>query len=130
MKEINNLKEYNNQVMKFILSDEELKMSIKVKDLIWLFHNSPENFDGEGIAVKVKKGREKEFAEHILRYLMDYGNPDSNNINWSVPFENAFQEVLEGAEDNICEYSEWYWLQNYKYKIEKVNIWKYCYCCL
>lgn len=105
---MNEVKEYNNQVMKFKLSDEELKMSIKVKDLVWLFHNSPENFDGEGIAVKVKKGKEKEFAEHILKNLMDDESPDSNNMNWGIPFENAFQEVLEGAEDDICEYSEEY----------------------
>jgi hypothetical protein len=97
------MKEYNNQLMKFKITDNKLEMSIKIDDIVWLFHNSPDNFNGNGIAVKVKKGKEKEFAEYVLKYLMDF-ECDSHNTNWSAKFDEAFNTVLCGAENEICDY--------------------------
>ena len=94
------MKEFNEQVMKFKITKDKLKMEIALKDLVWLFHNSPENtFDGETIAAKVKRGKKQEFAEFIVNYLMDDESSDSSNTNWGVPFENAFTEAIEGAEE-------------------------------
>ena len=50
----------NEQLMKFRIEDNKLKMEIKINDLIWLFKTSEANFDGdEGQIAKVKKGQKR-----------------------------------------------------------------------
>jgi hypothetical protein len=99
------VKKFNNQVMKFTITSDKLKMEMSLQDLVWLFHNSPNNtYDGENIGAKVKPGMRQEFAEFIVKFLMDDARNESDNTNWSEPFENAFLEIIEGAED-FCKYS-------------------------
>lgn len=99
------MKKFNDQVMKFTITNDKLKMEISFKDLVWLFHNSPNNtYDGEGIGAKVRPGMRKEFAEFVVNHLMDAGC-DSDTTNWGEPFENAFIEIIEGAED-FCKYQD------------------------
>jgi len=100
------MKKFDQQVMKFSITKDKLKMEMSLKDLVWLFHNSPNNMsdDGEGIGVKVRRGKRQEFAEFIVNFLMDESRNDENNVNWGEPFENAFQEIFEGAEDEFCKY--------------------------
>lgn len=100
-------KKFEEHLMKFNITKDKLKMEIKLKDLEWLFENSPSNFgfEGEGIA-RVKRGKRQEFAEFIVRRLLDDSSEDSNNVVWGEPFEKIFEEILEGAEDEIIKYPD------------------------
>lgn len=93
-------KKFEEHLMKFHITKDKLKMEIKLKDLEWLFESSPNNFgsNGEG-AAKVKRGKRQEFAEYIVKRLLDDSSEDSNNTVWGEPFERIFEEILEGAED-------------------------------
>ena len=98
-------KRFEDQVMKFDITNTKLKIEITLKDLAWLFENSPSNYDldGEGPA-KVKRGKRKEFVEFIVNRLKDDSSEDSNNVVQGEPFEMIFEEILEGAEDEIVKY--------------------------
>lgn len=100
-------KKFNEQLMKFEITKEKLKMEISLKDLAWLFENSPNNYgsDGEGIA-KVKRGKRQEFAEFIVNGLLDDVDSESNNTVWIEPFENIFMQIFEGAEDDFIKYPD------------------------
>ncbi|WWU66484.1 hypothetical protein QJR26_08910 [Clostridium baratii] len=96
------MKKYENQLMKFNITKNKLKMEIKLKDLIWLFECSPGNYDG----AKVKRGKRQEFAEFIVERLLDDSGQDSNNTVWGELFEGIFEEILEGCEDEIIKYPD------------------------
>ncbi|NFG24865.1 hypothetical protein FDF11_14285 [Clostridium botulinum] len=98
-------KKFEDQLMKFEITNTKLKMEISSKDLAWLFENSPSNFgfEGDGVA-KVKKGKRQEFAEFIVNRFRDDVDSDSNNTVWGESFEKVFEEILEGAEDEIVKY--------------------------
>jgi hypothetical protein len=98
------MKEYNEQVLKFKITEDELQMTIKLEDLAWLFANSPNNFDGEEIMATVKD--KQLFAEKIVEYLMDDAGSDSNDVNWGVPFEDAFTDIYESGDYNVLEYTD------------------------
>ena len=99
------MKEFNDQILKFQITDDELIMKMSIKDLVWLFEESPNNtYDGENIGCKVRTDKVQEFAEFIVRQLMDGAPYEQDDMRWSVPFTQAFNEILEGAEDDICEY--------------------------
>jgi hypothetical protein len=99
-------KKFKEHLMKFNITKDKLKMEIKLKDLKWLFENSPNNYElGDGVA-KVKKGKTQKFAEFIVNRLLDDSSEDSNNTVWGEPFERIFEEILEGAEDEIIKYPE------------------------
>jgi len=65
------MKEFNDFLLKFKITNDKLKMEISLKDLVWLFHNSPENIadDGESPFAKVKPGKRQEFAEYFVKIL-------------------------------------------------------------
>lgn len=100
------MKEFNQQVLKFKITNDKLIMEMSLEDLDFLFNASPNNFDGDGIVAKIKDGKRQEFAEFIVKFLMDDEGYDSNDVNWGVPFEKAFDEIFEGAEDDMVDYSE------------------------
>jgi len=102
------MKKFDKQIMKFTITNDKLKMEISIKDLVWLFHNSPDNMSesGEGIGVRVRRGKRQEFTEFIVNQLTDYSD-ENDNINWGVPFESAFTEILEGYEEEICKYESY-----------------------
>ena len=67
------MKEYNDQLMKFKITNDKLKMEIKLSDLAWLFRNSPENENDtrwghmlEGIFQEIR-----ESAADFLKYYKD-----------------------------------------------------------
>lgn len=96
----------NEQLMKFRIEDNKLKMEIKINDLIWLFKTSEANFDGdEGQIAKVKKDKKEEFVQYIINYLKDMNRDNENITNWAGPFEDCFYEIIEGYED-FCKYKE------------------------
>jgi hypothetical protein len=99
------MKNFNQQLLKMKITKEKLKMEISLKDLVWLFENSPNNTcDGENVAVKVRRGKRQVFAEFIAENLMD-DSSDGDNVIWGVPFEEVFMRIIEGAEDEICKYA-------------------------
>lgn len=99
------MKEFNDQLLKLKITKNKLKMEISLKDLVWLFYNSPANtYDGENIGAKVKPGKRQEFAEYIVNKLMDESPFNENNVRWGQPLEDIFEEILEGDED-FCKYS-------------------------
>lgn len=93
------------QLMKFKVEDNKLKMEIKINDLIWLFKTSSENFDGESQIAKVKKDKKDEFIKYIIDYLREPYLNDENIVNWAAPFEDCFIKILEGYED-FCKYKD------------------------
>jgi hypothetical protein len=100
-------KKFNEQLMKFEITDTKLKMEISLKDLAWLFENSPNNFGdcGEGVA-KVKRGKRQEFAEFIVKALQEPSSDDSDNIVWGEPLERIFEDICTGGEDGFIKYPD------------------------
>ena len=102
------MKKFDEQLMKFIITKDKLKMEINLKDLVFLFENSPNNFDEhEDEAIKIKRGKRQEFAEFVVKMLMDYSRYDENDTRWGRPFEEVFSEIFEGYEEgeDFCKYS-------------------------
>lgn len=94
------------QLMKFKIEDNKLKMEIKIADLLYLFKTSEANFDGEkGQIAKVKKECKEQFVNYIIEYLKEPNYNNENIANWAEPFENAFYEIVEGYEE-FCKYKE------------------------
>ena len=94
------MKEFNDHLLKFKITNDKLKMEISLKDLAWLFHNSPNNvskYNDELPFARIKPGRRQEFAEHLVKILMDDAEYERDCFKWSEPFENAFEEILESA---------------------------------
>ena len=61
------MKEYNDQLMKFKITNDKLKMEIKLSDLVWLFRNSPDNVadDGEHEFCRVIRGKIKNLLKRL-----------------------------------------------------------------
>ena len=99
------MKEFNDQLLKFKITNDKLKMEISLKDLVWLFHNSPENeTEGDQPYAKVKRGKRQEFAEYIVKKMLDDSYNEKDCIRWGEPFEDIFREISESAED-FCKYT-------------------------
>ena len=99
-------KVFNKQVLKFEITEDKLKMEMKLEDLEFLFDRAEGNFNGNEAVARIKEGKKQEFAEFVVKFLMDDEHADSNNVNWGVPFERAFDSIFEGAEDEIVDYTE------------------------
>lgn len=101
------MKEYNDQLMKFKITNDKLKMEIKLSDLARLFKNSPNNMsdNGECDYCHVRRGKNKEFAEKVVEYLLDLSPEDENNTRWGQLFENIFEELIESG-DELFKYNE------------------------
>lgn len=93
------------QLMKFKIEDNKLKMEIRINDLIWLFKTSNANFDGESQIAKVKKDKKEDFTKYTIEYLKDMNIDNENITNWAKPFEDCFYSIVEGYED-FCKYKE------------------------
>jgi len=98
------MKEFKDQLLKFKITKDKLKMEISLKDLVCLFASSPSNYDGEQEIAKVKRGRRQDFAEYIVNMLMDNAPNERDCVRWGEPFEDIFEEITEGAED-FCKYT-------------------------
>lgn len=98
----------NNFALKFKMTNKKLVMEIEFKDLVELFHSDPENVasDGEELFCKVKRGKRKEFAELVVSRLQEEADQETGEPLWSLPFSQAFQDIFESAEDDICTYTD------------------------
>ena len=85
------MKEYNDQLMKFKITNDKLKMEIKLSDLAWLFRNSPDNVADDG--------RNREFVEAVVEMLRDESPENGNDTRWGHALEDVFQEIRESAAD-------------------------------
>lgn len=100
------MKEFNDQVMKFKITKDKLKMEINLRDLEYLFASSPSNYDGEQEIAKIKRGRRQQFAEYVVRMLLDDAPNERDCVRWGEPFEDIFEEIAESAED-FCKYTSY-----------------------
>lgn len=98
-------KVFNEELMKFKITNDKLKMEISLKDLVWLFENSPENYEPEA---KIKRGKRKEFAEYVVKMMMDDAPNERDCTRWGEPFEDIFLEISEGYEDEFVKYYDEY----------------------
>ena len=92
-------KKYENGALKTELSDDGkiVHFSIKVSDLKLLFKTCSENFDGSNI----RRGKEQEFIDYVLERMSEPSMWNDDTVKWALPFEEIFQEILEGAEDFV-----------------------------
>lgn len=81
------------QLMKISVDDKELHMTISIKDLKYLFETDSENFDES----KVKRGKQKEFAEWVAKMLLEESNQETGEPYWSNPFREIFESAMEGG---------------------------------
>lgn len=102
------MKEYNDQLMKFKITNDKLKMEIKLSDLVWLFRNSPSNVadDGEHEFCRVIRGKNKEFTEAVVELLRDESPENENDTRWGHTLENVFEEIRESAADFLKYYDD------------------------
>ena len=91
------MKTFDDQLMKFTITNDKLKMEIKISDLVYLLENSPNNFPDE--PVRVKRGNRQQFTEALVKMLMDDCDVDSNSTRWGKPLEDIFDEWFSGDED-------------------------------
>ena len=96
----------NDSIMKFKIEDDKLKMEISIEDLIFLVKEDPENYDGEDTILTVKEDKKQEFVNYIINHLEDINMDNENLLNWSVPFQGAFDELYVDRYQDFCEYKE------------------------
>lgn len=103
------MKKYDSQLLKFAITNNKLKMEIKLSDLVWLFRTSPDNVadDGEHEFCRVKRGETQAFAEEFVQMLMDESPENGNYTRWGHMFEWIFQELRETGADFLKYYDEW-----------------------
>ena len=63
------MKKYDDQLLKFAITNNKLKMEIKLSDLVWLFRNSPDNVadDGEHEFCRVKRERIRRLQKNLFK---------------------------------------------------------------
>lgn len=102
------MKKYEEQLMKFTITNDKLKMEIKLSDLTWLFRNSPDNVadDGEHEFCRVKRGENQAFTEEFVQMLMDESPENGNDTRWGHMFEEIFRELRESGADFLKYYDD------------------------
>ena len=92
------MKKYGEEtVFPVTVTEDKLKIVIKTSDLIFLFKNSPNNYDESYI----KKGMKKDFIDYVSKSLIDFSDADTGECLVMSMFEKVFQEIFEGAEDFV-----------------------------
>jgi len=103
------MKKFDDQLMKFTVTKNKLKMEISLKDLVFLFENSSNNItDNSTEAITIQRRKRQEFAEFVVEMLMDYSRYDENDTRWGRAIEEVFEEIFEGYEEGegFCKYPE------------------------
>ena len=85
-------------LLKLKVEDGKVKGEIEIKDLVFLFENYPENFDGNKPLAMVKKGKEEAFAKSICEWLLEVSANERDCVRWAEPIEDIFHVFLEGDE--------------------------------
>ena len=98
------MKEFNDQLLKFKVTNDKLKMEISLKDLVFLFENS-ENNVADIEPITIKRGKRQEFAEYFVEHLQDYSVYNDNDTRWGIGFEEVFNDIFESSED-FAKYPE------------------------
>lgn len=101
------MKEFNDFLMKFSIGDNKLRMEISLDDLVFLFENCPNNMDNYGNypGYKIKPDMKQEFAEYMVRMLLDDAPNERDTIRIGEPFDDIFEGIMEGYED-FCTYPD------------------------
>lgn len=95
-------KNQENSVFKVTRTRTALKIEIALKDLEFLFVESPNNGYGDE-PIKVKRGKRAEFADFVIRYITEAEDPDTGEPPLLKMFEEAFITISEGDEA-FCKY--------------------------
>lgn len=99
------LKQYDeNSLFKVVATKDSLKIEIQLKDLEFLFTESPNNGYAE-TPVTVKRGQRAAFADFIARHITESEDPDTGENPILQMFEGAFMEIIEGDE-SFCAYPD------------------------
>lgn len=81
------------QLMEISVDNKKLHMEISIKDLKYLFETDSENFDES----KVKRGKQKEFAEWDAKMLLEESDQETGEPYWANPFRGIFESAMEGG---------------------------------
>ena len=96
------MKKYDDQLLKFAITNNKLKMEIKLSDLVWLFRNSPDNVadDGERSDTHIILFRFSQTGILRVLRLPSLRFSDIANKRFSFSFFFSFPEgfhISEGA---------------------------------
>lgn len=99
------MKKFSNLGITAIVTGDKLKIEIPIANLVNGFNLSPENMYP---AIKVRRGKRKEFAEFIAQKIIDGEDQDTGNTPVMEIFDKAFSNVFEGYDinDDIFKYPE------------------------
>ena len=88
------------QLLKFRITQDKLKMEIELVHLVYLFEHSPYNVNCDGkVYAKIKRDKKKEFADWFIETLQSESFNDENDTVWGHMFEEAFERLVEGYDD-------------------------------
>jgi hypothetical protein len=105
------MKTWDEHLLRFSLDmvNDKIKMEMSLKDLVWLFENSPNNYiepaDKPYATVKSGNKNLEKFAEWIVEHLLDDSPGERDSFVWSEPFEYVFEQLAESGE-SFLEYDE------------------------
>ena len=92
------MNELNDQLLKFKITKDKLKMEINIKDLVFLFENSPNNDIGNE-PITIKRGKRQDFVKYFVEHLQEYSMYNDNDTRWGIGFEEVFDDIFESFED-------------------------------
>lgn len=96
---------YDEQSMRFEITEDKLKMEISIDDLCELFESHPWNYEDEdGNVAVIKEDKKEEFVRYVVEKLLDQADTNEDCILWGIPFDNTFSQILEDSED-FCNYN-------------------------
>lgn len=92
-------KTYNTGLLKTELSEDKKKIhfTLSVKDLKWLFNNSP----GNVFENTIKNKKTEEFVDYVLNRLTEPSIYDDNSVKWLIPFEEIFADINDSDKDFV-----------------------------
>lgn len=93
-----------NSVFKVTRTKAALKIEISLKDLEFLFMESPNN-GCEEEAIRIKRGKRAEFGDFVARYITEEEDQETGEPPLLKLFEEAFMAVQESGEA-FCIYPD------------------------
>ena len=96
------MKRYSNLGIETIVTNDKIKIEVKISGAINAFNNNPTNYCPN---ITVKRGKRKEFAEYLAKSLIEVGNSETGDSLVMEMFDQIFEQIFESAED-FCNYPD------------------------